>query len=463
MSDDRLIVEGIINSLKGISGTGRLLAKVSERLTKLMLEPGDYVFGGLSPVNLTAPLAYDLWYLKNDVNLVHHIDATTDSELYVSENLKFLEEKLEGIKPLKAVTYDTLVNYGKETPELAGPPIVTSYWTPDKDFPEKPLPDPDMDLQQLHAYVISLVNWAQAYHEIEEKSLTRFREFKDSWANDGAYFIQVMPFEMKHQEFLFSFDTENIDTDKLAGCLLFPVGQLGVMEVISYFQETWTEEEDFALDDSEDIVKVNDPEMFPPISEIELNKSYGEILIEKGYLIPEDKQDVFEYLQKETGLVVKGYKIDIAPKTWARLWIKNEDVFPVPGEFIGVLIKPVLAPPHVWWFQESVPLLYAGNWMETQNLTSGVITQVTLETSRTDGGVGNEYKVKVNGIEITAYASDFKLYTVNDRVAVLKQWTTANKATRSFTWIDQRDGQHPTKDEKSEEFVILPITFYKES
>lgn len=463
MSNDRLVIKGMINSLKGIAGTGRLLSDASNRLSKLMLEPGDYIFDDISPVNLTAPLAYDLWYLHNAVNLVHHIDPTTDSELYVSENLKFLEEKLEGIKPLKAVTRDTLVNYGKETPELADPPIVANYWTPDKGFPEKPLPEPDMALQQLHEYIKKLVEWAQICHEIEEKSLTRFREFKDSWANEGAYFIQVMPFEMKHLKFLFSFDTDDIDTDKLAGCILFPVGQLGIMEVISYFQETWTEEEDFALDDYEDIIKVEDPEMFPPISEMELDKSYGEILIEKGYLIPEDKQDVFEYLQKETNLTVEGYKEDIAPKTWARLWIKNEDVFPVPGEFIGILIKPVLAPPHVWWFQESVPLLYAGNWVETQNLTSGIITQVTLEASRTDGGVGNEYKIKINGTEITAYASDFKLYAVKDRVAVLKRWTTSSAATRSFTWVDQRDGQHPVKNEKSEEFTILPITFYKES
>jgi uncharacterized membrane protein len=113
--------------------------------------------------------------------------------------------------------------------------------------------------------------------------------------------------------------------------------------------------------------------------------------------------------------------------------------------------------------QESTPFLYAGNWMETQNLTSGIITMVTLETARTDHGIGDEYWVRINGTEIIAYASDFKRYEVNDRVAILKRWTTSSKTNKSFTWINQRNGTHPVKNQVSLEFVILPITFYKQT
>ena len=178
--------------------------------------------------------------------------------------------------------------------------------------------------------------------------------------------------------------------------------------------------------------------------------------------MPEDVKDVVE-LMSTVSISEADYTQDVKSKSWTKVWIKKTDKYPVPGEFIGILVKPLSVPPHVWWFQESTPLLYAGNWVETQNLTSGVITQVTLEVNRTDGGVGDEYWVKINGIEIIAYASDFKLYEVGDRVAILKRWTTGVKATRSFTWKDQRDGQHPIKDQASLEFVIMPITFYKET
>ena len=466
MSTERQIVEGLINSLKGIGGTGNLLAKASERLVKLMIEPGDYVFGGDSPVKMTAPLAVDLWYLQNDVNLVHYIDPATDSEVYVSENLKFLEDKLNGLKPMKAVTKETLVNYGKETPDLQHPPTVSGgSWTPEEGYPNKPLPDPGMDLARLHEYVASLVAWAKVCADIERASLTKFREFKDSWANEGAYFIQVMPYELGQEGTDFDYDSEvpgGANKDDYCGGLMFPVGQLGIMEVVSMFQETELEVDGFSLADDETPVILDDPEMFPPMEHAGEGWSFGKYLIERGYLVPEDVKSQVE-LMSTVNISTADYTKDVKPKTWTKWWIKKEDTLPVPGEFVGILIKPLSVPPHVWWFQESTPLLYAGNWMETENLTSGVITQVTLEADRTDGGVGNEYWVKVNGIEFIAYASDFKLYEVDERVAVLKRWTTSQKAVRSFTWKDQRDGQHPVKDQVSQEYMIMPITFYKEN
>jgi len=466
MSAERQIVEGVINSLKGIGGTGQLLAKASERLLKLMIEPGDYVFGGKSPVKMTVPLAHDLWYLNNAVNLVHHIDPATDSEVYVSENLKFLEDKLNGLKPMKAVTKETLINYGKETGELQDPPTVdSSNWTPEEGYPDKPLPEPDMDLERLHKYVASLVAWAKACKDIKAASLTKFRDFKDSWANEGAYFIQVMPYELGQEGTAFDYDSNvpgGANKDDYCGCLMFPVGQLGIMEVVSMFQETELEVDGFSLEETERPVILDDPQMFPPMEHAGEGWSFGKYLVERGYLVPEDVKSQVELMS--TVVISKAdYTQDVKPKSWTKWWIKKEDKLPVPGEFIGILIKPLSVPPHVWWFQESTPLLYAGNWVETENLTSGVITQVTLEANRTDGGVGNEYWVKINGIECIAYASDFKLYAVDERVAVLKRWTTSEKSVRSFTWKDQRDGQHPVKNEVTQEFMIMPITFYKES
>lgn len=412
--------ENLINALKGVQGTGQLFGKMVDLIggmgARVALEPGDFARTGPEPIHMSAPLAYDLWYLFNDVNLVHHIDPHTDSEVYVDENLKFLEDKLMGLKPLKAMTIDDMKNYAEETGELGAP------------------------------------------------GSGSFRRIKDNWANEGAYFIQVMPFEMCQKGTGFAYDSDGpkgYAKNEFVGHVTFPVGQLGIMEVISMFQETELEAEDFNLGDDEKPVIISEPEMFPPMEFSGEARCFGKhLLASYGYIVPDDMLSQVELMANCT-IPEKDYTKDISPKTWTRLWIKKSDKYPVPGEFIGILCKPMAVPPHVWWFQESTPLLYAGNWVETQNLTSGVITMVTLEAARTDGGIGDEYWVKVNGIEFIAYASDFRQYVVDDRVAVLKRWTTSAKATRSFSWKDQRDGTHPVKDQVSLEFMIMPITFYK--
>jgi len=403
--------EQAVNALKGIQGTGSVFGKTAEALEKIAvrrtLEPGDFSRGGDSQVHMSAPLGYDLWYLSNDVNLVSHIDPTTDSEEYVSDNLKFLAEKLGGIKPLKALDKETLKSYGG-----------SEIW-----------------------------------------------EIEPTWANEGAYFIQVMAFELGQEGTGFDFDSNipgGYDKDLYCGGLMFPVGQLGVMEVVSLFQETELEAEGFSLTDEEIPTIISQPAMFPPMEYAGEDRSFGRYLVyKKGYLVPDADWDRVE-LMAPCGISPQDYTQDVTPKSWTKVWIKKTDTFPVPGEFIGILVKPMSVPPHVWWFQESTPLLYAGNWAETQNLTSGVITLVTLEADRTDGGIGDEYWVRVNGIEFIAYASDFKRYAVNERVGVLKRWTVTSKASRSFTWKDQRDGTHPVKNEVSLEFVIIPVTFYVE-
>jgi len=403
--------ENLINALKGVQGTGQLLGRMAGLLEKSgarrTLEPGDFFHSGDKPIRMSAPLAYDLWYLSNDVNLVHHIDPGTDSGVYVNENLKFLDDYLNGLKPMKAMTASDLRN------------------------------------DATYEYTIS--------------------SYKDNWKNEGAYFIQVMPFEMCQKGTGFDYDSDGpsgYSKEEFIGHVTFPVGQLGIMEVISVFQETELEAEDFSLEDDEKPVIIDDPQMFPPMEHAGENRSFGKYLVDHGYLIPDQVKPVVEIMASP--ISERDYTQNVKPKSWTRLWIKKTDKYPVPGEFIGILIKPLSCPPHIWWFQESTPLLYAGNWVETQNLTSGVITMVTLEAVRIDNGIGDEYWVKVNGIEFIAYASDFRRYEVDDRVAVLKRCTTSAKATRSFSWKDQRDGAHPVKSQVSLEFVILPITFYKE-
>ena len=169
------------------------------------------------------------------------------------------------------------------------------------------------------------------------------------------------------------------------------------MEVISVLQETDLTGYKFAAVDSnggydpklpaevEDKDKPktqSTPEMFPDMSDAGQNYCFGKHLIEEAYLTPDAVSRDVELFASE----ISGYEVE--PKFWMRYWINKDSKLPVPGEFIGILCRPVAAPPHVWWFQESAPFVYAGNWMETGTLTSGVVTVVTEEDDRDDEGIG---------------------------------------------------------------------------
>ena len=105
-----------IASMKGLAGSGNILSNAIEHLENalLTLEPGDMV-RTRTKTAVAAPVAYDLWYLYYNVNLMQkfydlkdingiavdfrYFDFTT----YLNNNLGFLS-KLAGLKPLKVLT-----------------------------------------------------------------------------------------------------------------------------------------------------------------------------------------------------------------------------------------------------------------------------------------------------------------------------------------------------------------------
>jgi hypothetical protein len=297
-------------------------------------------------------------------------------------------------------------------------------------------------------------------------------------------------------------------SEDAVGYLAFPIGQIGVMEVISLVQESLTEVATFAMNTDEQPGIPTPSELFPPREKWIKNKCYGRHLVESSYLIPEAEKQKFLY-PSAYKLSEKDYGKDVRPKGWAKLWIKRKDKFPVPGEFIGVLCKSSPVPPTCWWFQETNPFVYAGNWMDTYNLTSGVIVQTitppvapatvpakapatlpdsvpplttaqqALETAATatavhpNGTSCTKYRVRVHGIDIYAYSSDFLVYTVGSRVGILKLDSTpdppvgkckvADKVEGTcFNWKDQKAFGDPSPRETSVKYVIIPITFFQE-
>jgi hypothetical protein len=404
----------IIESMKGLAGSGTVLGQSIKNMTEFVmtLEPGDFVRSD-PPQASAAPIGYDLWYLWCANNLLAKYYTGIDGDHYdyspyLADNMKFLNY-LPGLKPVKT-------------------------------------------LRNLKALLSTTTE-------------TGFMNFKSQWSNNGVYWINTMAFEVWRTGAGYQYSSvgpKGFKANDYAGYISFPIGQLGAMEVISLMQETDLYDiESLSVSDTPSLQST--PDMFPDMKDSKgnaiggKNMCFGDHLLESAYLKTTAADPNLELWASP----IKDYGEDVKPKQWARYWIRKDGTMPVPGEFIGILCRPVSCPPQAWWFQESAPFLYAGNWIETGNLTSGIVTKVTAEVSRTDGGKGSQYNVRIQGCEVLVDASDFLVYEVDDRVAVVKVDSTATRATKSFTWLAQPTLQLKDKLTKQINYVIVPITFYE--
>lgn len=417
---DNEYIQRSLNIRKGISGTGGLYGDMLRNQARPIhvLEPGDHSVLGVKKEierSQSSPIAYDLWYLKHKVNLLFRTtlrDKTIPQD-YLDDQLGFLAYPLENMKPMCII----------ENIEDLAPP---SY-----------LNDPSIQAQwkSLNKYFIHLMPYEMRAYNLPEQ-----------FPSPGVTKYQFVPYET---EFGTKYRMVKVDDPALfiredyVGYLTFPCGQLGVMEVLSILKQTETEADGFLLgDEFKPILESTCDFFFAPVNDYTgQNKCFGEHMIESGYVVPggipdpENQERQMEWLN--TWPIPFEYYEDCAPQMWIRFWIHKDDKFPVPGEFIGVLARSMALPPHIWWFQESCPFVYAGNWMETDNLTSGIVVEKILEADRTDGGFGTQYKIKVQGWDIIAYASDFMDYAVDDRVGVMKVWSTYESPARKFYIYDK--------------------------
>jgi hypothetical protein len=445
-----------LESMKGLSGSGTVLSNAVRKLADFVgtMEPGDIVAGD----NISAaPIGYDLWYLAFHQNMMQKYYDGTDFkyfkyDTYLSENLGFLSY-LPGLKPMKVLT-----DMAKQLNIIPG---TLSLFHFDVSMP-----------------------W--------------------QYANNGVYWINTAFFEFRPEGLSFEYPSEGSpgfksNPNDYVGYIAFPIGQLGAMEVISLFTETDLTGYPFAayassgyyhqkepisgLEDKYKPTVQSTPAMFPDAKDARGNAlsgqhyCYGRHLIDGlGYYKPEDPASPQNEKNSDGSSAyapvaardvelwaenIKDYGEDIKPKKWFRYWIHKDSTFPVPGEFVGILVRPEATPPHVWWFQESSPFLYAGNWMETNNLTSGIVKSVTAEGDRTDGGIGNLYCVTIQGCDVYISASDFLEYSVGDRVAVLKVDSTASAATKAFSTLNQVVFKETDKNTSKISHVIIPATFFK--
>jgi hypothetical protein len=466
------LLANTLKSLKGLAGSGTVLAQKVEKLETFFstLEPGDIIKTSSPRLVMASPIGYDLWYLHYHMNMMkryyediagtdfNHYDYTS----YLMNVLGFLSS-LPGLKPLKVFT----------------------------------------DIKQLIT--------------VTEGSRGVFGDIITStkYMHNGIYWINSLAFEMRKKGVGLQYISDDRPiigaaygskgykekADNYVGYLAFPVGQVGVMETISLLQETDLRGYKFThvdllynyhakapianLDEKDKPSLQALPEIFSDMKDGHGNVlagkdyCYGRHLVEGAYHVPSigvasqnanNSDDTSAYAPVPSQDVelwaasIKDYGEDIRPKLWMRYWVHKDSTLPVPGEFIGILTRTVAAPPHVWWFQESNPFLYAGSWVETNNFTSGIITSVLKEEDRHDGGIGCLYDIKIQGCLIKAQATDFLEYSIGDRVAVMKVGNISS-ATTSFTFLTQNylkdSDSYAKKAVINIDYIIVPMTFYK--
>jgi len=416
----------------------------------IAVDPGDFIRigdDGSPGLALTLPIAYDVWYLWHTVNVLPEKDE--DRELFVNLVLNPLLIRLGNLSPLRTVLKGQL---------MPGVPPGFSFFSTSGFYYLKEM-----------RFETFLKNHSPEYPSVGPQRITETGKDLQG-AGEG---------------------------DLYSGYLTFPVSSLGVMEQISFVCDSLLdtlEDEGQTYDGSYEAMPGNS--LLPPFDS-QAVQCKGLRLFEKAYL--QACSDVEFPADKMLG------EESILPHHWLRFWLRKENQYPIPGEFVGITVKPLAVPPHCWWFQETSPLLYSGNWFETDYYTSGIVLAVIRNTvddeyevesvsqqypQRTGYGdcilsegqtflfnmVGSVYKVRVKDQDLYLKSTDFKEYLINERVAIVKK---TGIESNNFNWNYLEPGKiipggtfESLQDydtsmsgklfELNTEWVIAPITFYKE-
>lgn len=260
--------------------------------------------------------------------------------------------------------------------------------------------------------------------------------------------------------------------NRYGGFLSFPVGSMGVMEVLTMFSESmfdmlannipFVPDSTIAIHPPDGWACVRDRALdgfLSPLTDL-LNVCPGVHIIENGY-------QVVNCDSEYPAMPMDAYD-SILPMYSLRYYLRRDSKWPMPGEFIGLLARPF--PYHAWWYQETSPFVYAGNWIETNHYTSGVITEVLPPLEDT---VTPVYKCLVRGVEQNIAASDFYGYEVGDRVAIIRigdldRFLDMTKG--NYKWVEMEDlwarqahdAETPTEAPYvvNTNMLIVPMSFY---
>ena len=462
-----------------------------------ILAPGnrDLSYGDdeLFKVGLGLPVDYDVWYMFFAGNiLLKGQPSDYERDEWIEKSLEKMEDYIKEIdstetlkalrQPLAAEAKSTVINSYGGTADgfsgMSGGPVNT-------------------DISGGWGYAVKEARF-ETMVLAQSGASPLLGEFK---ATDSPYFAS------KEGEYDSSdkppsplFGPKEPDSDPYCGYIAFPVGPLGVMWSVSLATESSLSDgttggssiHPIHPADAEATV-VEGKQMLPPF-ELAQSETAGEKLIKKGYLVVDNS--VVELTAN------KFDDIDNPPvHQWMRYWIKASNTMIIPGEFVGMLCRPW--PLHCWWYQESAPFIYAGNWIETEFYTSGVVKCVMepwtapgtsppprgdtdksayYDEDNFDFDVGSKlYVVWVKNEEIIVASSDFKEYEVDTRVGLLKcvrdgdaethvnaegsydalAGTSDKFSWEALKWLVLKGKSTPDKDIFTMEWVAVPVDFFE--
>ena len=458
-----------IDFLKEGQMSGAISARVSQLYEMLnetnemanapiSVDPGDHIRIGddqTPGIALTLPIAYDVWYLWSTVNILPANDD--ERTLFVDLILKPLLDRFGKLSILKIIQKESLASGG---------------------------------ILDISFFQNNGVNYLK---EMRFETFLKDRAIK--YVSPGPPRITET-----------GRDLENMGAgDIYSGYLAFPIGPLGVMEDVYLVSDSildWVESQGQVYDETYDAIPGTS--MLPPVESLSI-QCKGLPVFEKAYLSGNNN---VEYPAQ----IMEGQET-VSPHNWVRYWLDKENVFPIPGELVCLSVKPLSVPPHCWWYQETTPFLYSGNWFETDYYTSGIVLAVIEEVDRdneastvtyevtevstkydqqqghdeyqlTKGeqfvweseNVGNIYKIRVKDQDLYLKSSDFLRYAIDTRVAVRKK-PGINK--ENFTWNDLEPGRRIPGEtvtdimdydnsmsgklfEINTSWSIVPITFYEQ-
>ena len=398
-------------------------------ITRLVrLDVGDRTAELGYDVHTSLPVASDVWYLAISASILpfQGDDYRADADEIIAI-LRPMMDALGGVAPLRSIQQYSDLTRG-------------------------------FDAYTMHNYVASSAPYVIREARYETWLMNRNTEYPSDGSTETSEYGRTK--------------TPDISEGQLYGGLIsFPVGPMGVMEVLSLWSETMP----FMMSAGRDFAGAA-PISFPTGWQVTTAKSLdglmspmtdmqgqcpGVHLVEQGYRVVH--RDC-EYPAADVG-----NSGGVAPFGNFRFYLHRDAQWPVPGEFVALLAKPW--PTHVWWFQETSPIFYSGNWIETAHYTSGTVLEVCEPD---DGSLGKIYRVNVRGCEMYLAATDFYEYEVGDRVAIIKITEldrNSDTAKGNYLWsemenmIQRRKAEEQQADRPTvvtDSYRILPVSFYEQ-
>lgn len=487
-----------LQTLWGLIGLGNMA-------DRLLQEPGnrvvDYDFektsdkGMLPKVGLGKPIDYDVWYLFWAGNILRKGHADFSPEEWITRSLEKMVDYFHEVDPsdilkaLKQPVQDENVGKTFTYPESSIYPANTAAVLGFASMSAGPISrdniaDWKYTIKEAWFETI-LESDAPFYPSLEREKSVPFVQYVPPTSPEG-YTYQTLP--VKQDEAPYIVGPKEKPPDGYAGYIAFPVGAMGVMwqmAVTTASALTRTVGGVHPADALTSVVSGN--ELYPPF-DLQRKDVGGHKVLDKGYLVSDNT--TVEYPAQPFP--------DIGnPKAhgWFRYWIKKNNVEIIPGELVALVCRPY--PNHCWWFQESSPFVYAGNWIETEFYTSGVVKEV-LEPWTDDeepmpssgyydpdeqvskGVDGNHYRVWVKNEELILESSDFLVYAVDDKVGILKTWRDQDvngggyvyssdaAKPKNFNWMDLQffnlEGKNTDDNDLFiTDWVLVPVAFYESS